>query len=407
MNVLAWRDKDGKQVRVDGKLSWRLRWETKDPGTGKRQNVYETFRGNRRESEKRWIEREAEIRQAGAGFVKPAKLTVGEYMNNWLRDYCELHLKPTTIESYKALVRSHIIPGLGAVPLADLTAAQVSAWQAEVSRKKTGRGGTKDPETGEVESVPISPRRVAYARAVLRAALHEAVRMRLIPSNPVDLVRAPKQAPKQIEAFTLQEAQALDKAAEGNRLEALICTAWRTGLRLGELLGLHWADVDFSTRTITVRNSLVEAEGKRIMQDSTKTKKGTRSVAMTGTVVAELKSHKAKQAAEQLAAGESWQDGGLVFSTGNGKPLAPRNVMRTYYALRDRAGLPDHGFHALRHTYATLSKRAGVAIEDISEALGHESPAFTAKVYAHVLPEGRRDNADRFEAFTRTQGKGV
>lgn len=402
LNVFAWKDQGGKQVRVDGKLSWRLRWETKDPGTGQRQNVYETFRGNRRDAERRWIEREAEIRQAGAGFVKPAKLTVGEYMNNWVRDYCELHLKPTTIESYKALVRNHIIPGLGAVPLCDLTAAQVSAWQAEVARKQTGRGGAKDPETGEVEGVPISPRRVAYARAVLRAALHEAVRLRLIPSNPVDLVRAPKQAPRQIEAFTLQEAQALDAAAEGSPLAPLIRMAWRSGLRLGELLGLHWADVDLTASTIVVRNSLVEAEGKRIMQDSTKTKKGTRSVAMTATVVSELKAHKARQATERLAAGESWQDGGLVFSTGKGKPLAPRNVMRTYYTLRGRAGLPAHGFHALRHTYATLSKRAGVPIEDISEALGHESPAFTAKVYAHVLPEGRRDNADRFEAFTRS-----
>lgn len=406
MFVVAWKDKAGRQVVVDKKPSWHLRFDHKDPGTGKRTYIHETFRGSRRSAENRWIERQAEIRRAGAGFVKPAKLLIGEYMNSWLRDYCEVHLKPTTVASYKALARNHIVPGLGAVPLADLTAAQVAEWMAGVSRKKTGRGGGKDPDTGKMRAAPISPRRVAYARAVLRAALHEAVRLRLIPSNPVELVRAPKQSPKQIEAFTLAEVQRLDEAAEGIRLAALFRVAWRTGLRMGELLGLTWDAVDFGAGTLAVRQSLVVVEGQRIMQDSTKTAKGARSVALTGTALVELKAHKARQAAERLASGDAWQDNGMVFCTRRGKPLAARNVMRTFYAIRDAAGIPTHGFHALRHTFATLAKRAGVAIEDISEALGHESPAFTAKVYAHVLPEGRRDNADRFEAFTRAATKG-
>lgn len=399
MLVAAWRDKDGKPVVADGKPSWHLRWDRKNPGTGKREYIHETFHGSQRDARKRWVEREAEIRQAGAGYVKAAKTTVGEYMERWLRDYCEQHLKPTTVASYRALVRGHIIPGLGAVPLADLSAAQVAAWQAEVARKQTGRGGDVG-EDGKRAAALLSPRRVAYARAVLRAALHDAQRQRLIPSNPVELVRAPKQDPKQVEAFTLAEVQALDAAAEGNRLAVLIRTAWRTGLRMGELLALRWEGVDADHRTLTVRGSLVEVGGRRILQESTKTKKGTRSVAMTGTVAADMKAHRARQAAERLAAGEGWQDHGLVFCTGQGKPLAPRNVMRSYYTVRDAAGIPAHGFHALRHTYATLSKRAGVPIEDIADALGHETPAFTAKVYAHVLPEGRRDNADRFEAFT-------
>lgn len=390
MNVRAWKGNDKKQIRVDGKLSWRLRWETKDPGTGKRQNVYETFHGSKREAERRWVEREGEIRQEGAGFIKPAKMTVGQYMEKWIHDYCEVNLKPTTVASYRSIAEGHIIPGIGAVPLADLAAPQVSSWLADVARK-SGRSGER-----------LSPRRVAYVRAVLRDALHEAVRQRLIHTNPVDLVRAPRQDPKQVEAFTLQEVQALDKAAAGQRLEALIRISWRTGLRLGELLGLHWDAVDLDGRTITVRSSLVEADGKRIMQESAKTKRGTRTIAMTDSVASALRAHRAAQAAERLAAGWRWQDNDLVFATRAGKPLAPRNVQRLFYLLRDRAGLPDHGVHALRHTYATLAKRAGVPIEDISDALGHESPAFTAKVYAHVLPEGRRDNADRFEAYTRT-----
>lgn len=208
------------------------------------------------------------------------------------------------------------------------------------------------------------------------------------------------ESPKQIDAFTLQEARALDAAAEGNRLSALIRTAWRTGLRLGEMLALQWQDVDFEAGTIMVRRNIVEVEGKRIVQDAPKTEKGRRTVVMSATVAADLKAHKARQAAERLKAGAEWQDGGWVFCTQGGKMLAPRNVERLFYTVRDRAQLPEYGFHSLRHTWATLAKRAGVDIAEIADALGHESPAFTAKVYAHVVPEGRREAAQRFEAFT-------
>lgn len=397
VNLLQRGEKNGKPV-------WRLRWETKDPGTGERRYEYRTVNGPRREAERAWIAHEAEIRQAGAGYVKPAKDTLGDYLDTWLRDYVDVNCKPSTAASYRVLVRTHILPRIGAVPLRELTAPLVAAWQADVARTPSGRSGGVGAD-GKRAPAPLSPRRVAYARAVLRAALHEAVRQRLIPSNPVELVRAPRQAPKQVEAFTLQEARALDVAAQGNRLAALFAVAWRTGLRLGELLALRWEDVDFEAGTVTVGRNVVEVGGKRIVQDTPKTEKGRRTMALAGTTAALLKAHKARQAAERLAAGDRWRGGDLVFCTGTGGLLAGRNVERLFYLLRDRAGLPAHGFHSLRHTYATLAKRAGVDIGEIADALGHESPAFTAKTYAHVLPEGRREAARRFETFTEGEGR--
>ena len=380
----------------DGRPAWRCEFRAApDPATGKPRRIIETCRGTRRDAERYWVRRQAEIDAQGASFVQPAKDTLGEYLERWLADYVDQHCKPSTAASYRVLVRAHIKPALGAVPLRDLTAAQVAAWVADMARKTVPKG-SEDDRT----HVPISPRRVAYARAVLRAALHEAVRLRMIPSNPVDLVRAPKQAPKQIQAFTLHEAQALDAAAEGHRLAVLVRTAWRTGIRLGEILALQWSDVDFEAGTILVHRNIVEVEGKRIVQEAPKTEKGRRTVAMTATVAVDLQAHRTRLEEERRAAGEAWQDGGWVFCTQEGKPLAARNVERLFYSFRDGAGLPAYGFHSLRHTWATLAKRAGVDIAEIADALGHESPAFTAKVYAHVLPEGRREMADRFEAFT-------
>lgn len=388
MYVLQRGEKNGKPV-------WSLRFETRDPGTGKRKYVYETFHGPRREAERRWIKRQGEIETQGSGFVKPDRQPLAAYMDGWLRDYGEQHLKPTTLDSYRILVRVHIAPGLGAVPLADLTAAQVSTWQAALARKKT-KGTKKEPD-----GRPLSPRRVAYARAVLRAALQEAVRLGLIPTNPVDRVRAPRQDPKEIKAFTLDEVRRLVEVAREHRLAALLAAAWQTGMRLGELLALTWGDVDFEAGTIRVHRNLAHLRGGRRIIQTPKTERGTRTIALTRTLAAELKTHRARQAEDRLKAGAAWEDGGLVFCTRQGKGLSPRNVERLFCLLRDRAGLPSYGFHSLRHTKATLAKLAGVDIAEIAADLGHTSPAFTAKTYAHVLPESQRAAAERFEALVR------
>lgn len=390
-NILARRDKDGKQIKVNGRLSWRLRWDTKDPGTGKRRGEYETFRGTKREAERRWIDRDAEIRGLGAQYTKAAKVTVGEYMERWLRDYADLQCKPTTAASYREIAKNHIVPGLGAVPLADLTPEQVAAWLAEVGRKTTRAGQL------------LSPRRVAMTRATLRMALKYATKHRMIPSNPADLVDAPRQEPKTVEAFTLAEAHALDDAAEGRRLCSLYRVAWRTGLRMGELLALRWGDIDFDASTVTVERNMVYVNGRWHVQ-SPKTERGLRSLPLTKTVAAELRAHRARQAEERLRAGEAREDNALVFCTGTGRPLLKGNVERDYRAVRKAAGIRELGFHSLRHTYATLAKGGGIAIEDISRALGHESPAFTAKVYAHVTAEGLREASARFEEFTAKKG---
>ena len=396
MNVMPYKNKAGEQIVRGGKLSWRLRWETRDRGTGKREHVYETFHGSKREAERYWIKREGEIRAAGAGYVKPVNETLGSYLQRWLADYGGQHLKATTLRSYAEIVRVHIAPALGAVTLADFTAADASAWQAAMARKMVPKGD-KEHRT----LAPISPRRVAYARSVLHAALEEAVRLGLIPSNPVAKVRAPRQAPRQVKAFTFDEIGALARAVVGQRMEALLAVAWQTGMRLGELLALTWEDIDFAARTLRVDTTLADlGRGNRSLQDP-KTERSIRTIALSPSVVAALRVQKRRQAEDQMAAGARWGSGGFVFTTKAGRVLSPANVRRDFYRLQDKAGVARKGFHSLRHTKATVDKLAGVDIAEIAANLGHESPSFTAKQYAHVLPESQRAAADRFEEFVR------
>lgn len=383
----------------DGKPAWRCEFTAgKDPATGKPRRIRETFRGTKREAERYWAKRQAEIDAAGAGFVKPVKDTLGEYLDGWLRDYGAQHLKPTTRDSYAITLRVHVIPTLGAVPLGDLTAAQVSAWQAEMARRTTPKGKT------------IAPRTVAYARAILRSALHEAVRLGLIPSNPVDKVRPPRQEKHEAQAFTLAQLTALAKATENDRMRTIFDFTWRTGLRLGEVLGLRWEDVDLNDGTMTVRRNLVRAAGQTITEkpkaraivQTPKTERGTRTFALPPSAAAILKTHKVAQLAERVKAGERWQDQDLVFPNGLGKPLNKRDVQTAFSDARKAAELPEGlTFHSLRHTFATIGKQAGVDLLEISKAMGHHSPAFTAATYQHVTTESQKEAAARFEAFTK------
>lgn|GEM_PF-830542 len=423
MNILAWRDKSGKQVKVDGKLSWRLRWDTKDAGTGKRKNEYDTCHGSRREAEKQWIEHEAEIRAGGVNYVQPAKDLLADYLPKWL-ERRRADLRPTTWGSYDQMARTHVKPALGATKLADLTAATVESWVADML---AGRGP---------EGHPVGARTAAYARTVLRIALQDAVRLGLLKDNPVDRTRPPKQAPRHVEAFTPQQAMILFERAASTRFRSLFEFAFYTGMRRGEILALRWDDVNMDGAMLVVRRSRVKVGGKRRGQEQApKTAAGERAVALPGLAVDALRRQWAAQAKDKLKAGPEYNDQGFVFATMLGNPLGPDDISRDFRRLRDSApcpgcgrhtspdksakgshspmthyrcrchkewdatGLPQLPFHALRHSAATIQIASGVPVEVVSKRLGHRRISTTLDTYGHLLPEANTAAASKVDDF--------
>jgi integrase len=306
----------------------------------------------------------------GDGLVFDAgRLTVGDYLGRWLDASVKGTVRLTTYQGYERIVRLHIVPSLGRIRLKDLTPASVRGLYKE--RLQAG----------------LSPRMVQLVHVTLHKALKQAVMDGLLPRNATDAVRAPRPERKEISPLSPDQARALLRAAEGDRLEAVYALAVGTGMRQGELLGLKWEDVDLEGGTVQVRRTLSTATGGGFRFGPPKTAKSRRSVKLPGAALSALKKHRQAQLEERMRLAGLFVDHGLVFASRVGTPVSRQDlVTRSFKPLLKRAGLPDVRFHDLRHTCATLLLGRGVHAKLVQELLGHSNISVTLDTYSHVLP---------------------
>jgi integrase len=232
-----------------------------------------------------------------------------------------------------------MIKAVGSVRLVKLTPHQIERVYANL--EASGLSGTS----------------VAHIHTVLKGALKDAVRKRILALNPCEAVDAPRATTEEIHPLDDQQANAFLIAARGERLEALFILALRTGMRRGELCALYWKDVDLERGTLLVRQSLRARKGGGYDFLPPKTKAGRRTIALKPTVIEALKAHRSRQNEERLFLGEAWRDTrGPVFTSQVGTAQDPQNLSNVAFkrVLR-KAGLPEETrFHDLRHTCATL-----------------------------------------------------
>jgi integrase len=313
------------------------------------------------------------------------RVTLNQLLDRWFDHVLRHQVEQSALDNYKSVAEHHIRPTLGRVRLAKLSAEDVDAL---ISAKI---------DEGYATST------VRRIRSVLSQALDQGVRWGLVTRNVVAMTRGPKAQRREGRSLTPEQARDLLKAAKGtpgkkgNRLEALYVTILALGLRSGEALGLAWNDVDLTKRVLWVRHAL-KREGNKLVIGEVKTPKSRRSIDLPVSMVKVLRAHKAQQAKERLAAGESWQNQGLVFTTEVGTPIDPSNLRRDFDKLCAKAGLGHWHPHELRHSAATLMLAQGVAIEVVAEVLGHSSIRMTADVYTHVQAPQRKLAATAMES---------
>jgi integrase len=318
-------------------------------------------------------------------YVEPSKLTLAEYAPQVLQRRLTTGsgLKPSTAASYDRYVRGDIVPSrLGDMQLTDIRRSHVNGWISDLS--KAGRGAVT----------------VRLALATLRMIFSAAVRDEIIPANPalnVDKPTVSNNGEHHWEPRYLSEF--LDRAAR-HRLGPLFELAVLTGLRRGEITGLHWSDVDLVKRTVTVRRNRVVVEGRITETTTTKTKAGLRTVSLGDAAVAALLAWQLRQSEDRENAQEAWQSDGHVFTMEDGQPLNPAYVTKLFQKLRAQGEpLPELTFHGLRHSYTSLLIAAGTDIAVVSKLLGHSSIAITADVYGHLVGTVASDAANSAAAL--------
>jgi integrase len=240
---------------------------------------------------------------------------------------------------------------------------------------------------------------------VLREALQQAVRWKLLVRNPADAVEPPKVERREMQVLDEHQTKRLLAAVGGTRLYIPVLLAVTTGLRRGEILALRWQDIDLDQGTLAVRRSLEQTRGGNRFKEP-KTKKARRVVALPALTTEALRKHKVEQAKARLLIGADYADEGLVCARRHGTPLDPAETTAGFAALIKKADLPKIRFHDLRHSHATQLLRQLVHPKVVSERLGHSTIGITLDVYSHVLPGMQEEAARRIDRALREAGVG-
>lgn len=303
---------------------------------------------------------------------------LADYLADWLETVVR-HKRPNTYTNYEVAVRVHIAPRpasrpLGRLRLAQLQPEHIEAWLAD--RLDAG----------------LRPTTVRRLHAVLRAALNRAVRADLIARNPAARAEPVHVDEEEVQPLSAEAARLVLAATRGRRDHALYAVALSSGLRIGELLGLRWRDVELEERQLRVRSQMQSGRISPLKQTWHR-----RSITLSAWLVTVLEAHADLLRERRRAAGGRWVERDLVFPTERGTPQRASNTWAAWQRLQRKLGLEPTKFHNLRHTAASLALQAGVPLWKVSKMLGHRDVAITFRVYSHLTPEGQEDIAERME----------
>ena len=348
-----------------------------DPGTGKQIQRSITDKSKKVVAQKL----KAAMAALDAGTYKaPCKMTVAQWLDIWVAEYLN-SVKPLTKHNYNKQVQKHFKPALGAVRLDALDTHTIQRFYNSLSASG------------------LSPKTVKNLHGILHCALQQAIACDYLSRNPADACKLPKVTKPEIKPLEPEEIARLLKEAEQDDYCNLFIVAMFTGMRQGELLGLAWECVDFTSGIITVKQQLQCKDGNYFLETPKSGK--NRTILPAPIVMDALRNQLQRQRKEQEQAGKMWDNQfNLVFTDALGKYLVRRTVVKHFKKISQRAGISDDArFHDLRHSFAVSSLYAGDDIKTVQANLGHATAQFTLDVYGHVTQKMRQESANRMQKF--------
>ncbi|QRF22257.1 site-specific integrase [Alicyclobacillus sp. TC] len=318
-------------------------------------------------------------------YVKPSKEFLREFCRTFLQEK-EYQVREGTLRKYSWLVNKYIIPELGHIELRKLRPHHLQDLYTRLAMP------------GDCEKCGLSLRSVKHIHVLIKHILKQACIKGKISVNPASAVNPPRPPQLEMQTWSESEVASFLEAARNSRYYIFFALALGTGMRLGEVLGLKWRDVDWVSGKIHVQRSYTHGLRGYVFQQP-KTKKGNRTIKLAPSTLRDLYQHRSVQEAERQQAGDLWNDQDLIVTTCTGNAVLAHNVRSTFLRLLAKSSLPRIRIHDLRHTHATLLLKQGVNVKVVSERLGHESISVTLDIYSHVLESMQDEAAEKFDTI--------
>lgn len=326
-------------------------------------------------------------RKMSMGVLNEENITIQDWFYTWLFDYRKQDLKPKSFDRYHGIYKNYILnTNLGKIKLCDLRTTHLQRHYKNLLDQG------------------VTPTTIKQLNTNLKTCLGEAERQGYILKNWCKLVTLPKiDNDKEIKVLTPEEQTKFLAAIKGHELELLFIVALGTGLRLGELLGLKWCDIDFKNNELTVNRSIQRVpiyEGDKIVryeviEQTPKTKNSSRTISVPVNIINKLKKYKKEQNQLILYAGEAYTNNNYVLCNKLGKIIDDKKPGRNLKSILKKLDIEPMKFHALRHTYATRLFEAGVAPKTVQHLMGHADIQTTMNIYTHVMKGEKIEAVDK------------
>lgn len=421
--------------KADGSNNWEYRFESARVD-GKRKHISKSGFKTKKDALDAGAKALAEYNQAGQRF-NPSEISMSDYLDYWFDNYVKPSLKYNTQLAYNQIIEGHLKPALGMYKLKSLTPMMLQ----EYVNKKFVSGLKKTT--------------LSNITAVLSGSLsYSVVPAQFLQSSPAEYLRYPKVSTDRSDVNrTLISIEDFNRMMErfenGNPFRYALMIGFYTGLRIGEVYGLTWDDIDLNKKTLSVnkiaykRNygvdvrQVMKEKGKREEKSAwyfgdPKTKASIRTIKIGDTLVSELKEYKKMQLKNQMLYGEYYtniyqkeekdEKGNIIYRLVEVEKSVPVTLPIANLIIRKENGQYSSSdsfkyaarvihyelgikfnFHSLRHTHATMLIESGVSPKAVQERLGHENIETTLQTYVHNTESMEQDAVDVFENIVSTK----
>ena len=373
-------------IEKRGKNSYRLSCLAGYNLQGKPIKKTKTVHGTKKEAE---IELAKFVADVQNGMVIEGKsLKFSEFTEIWKRDYGSKELAPSTYKRYCRMLETRLLPYFGRFYVNKIKPTDIMQFYDLLGRD-TQLVRKKDND-GSKTLKPLSGKTILEHHRLLRAMLHKAVYWQVIVSNPAERVQPPKAKKPKRKYYDddqckilLENLEQLDE--EQIKYKTAIILTVFTGVRLGELMGLEWNDIDFRNGIVSINRSSQYLADTGVFTKVPKTESSIREVAIPDFVISLLEEYKLWYEEQKSLYGELWINSNRLFVQADGKPMHPSTISKWFVKFIGQIGLPVINFHGLRHTNATLLIAQNIDVAVVAARLGHAQITTTFNFYVHPI----------------------